>query len=240
MLEKTWEYDDRAWYFEVPEFQAKPTISNDTPWKHIFELGRYLTHLDPLSLGAVGSQMGSLMDTHHWVFSRCANFPRGLRNGSLWTLWLWWGEGSHPISCWWDSDMKCESMFNPNLWLKSCAVCLWYAYDMFMICLWYVYDMFVICLWYVYDMFVICLWYVCDMFMICLWLVGRICKLLLKSPWELVFVWGWSYQACLLCQDSPYPLHVQSEEAAKIYTYSSWHTYQVKPTLKLSIDTDTN
>ena len=134
--------------------QQYPTIPL---WKHIFELGRYLTHLDPLSLGAVGSQMGSLMeplsafsDGRHWVCSRCANFPRGLRHGSLWTLWLWWGEGSHPISGAGIATWSVSACSNPNLWLKSCAVCLWYPYDMFVICLWYVYDMFMICLWYVY------------------------------------------------------------------------------------------
>ena len=88
-------------------------------------------------------------------------------------------------------------------------------------------------------MFVICLWYVYDMFMICLWLVGRICKLLLMSRWEPGFVGDWSHQACLLSSGFSIPtIFAKSEEAAGIW--SSWHTYHVKPTLKLLIDTDTN
>ena len=140
MLEKTWEYDDRGRDFEVQEFQAKPTISNDSPLEtHLWAW----QILDPLSLGAVGSsQMGSLMEPlsafsngRHWMCSRCANFPRGLRHGPLWTLWLWWGEGSHPIS-------------GAGIATWSVSACLtqtygWnrvqFVYDMFMICLWYVY-----------------------------------------------------------------------------------------------------
>jgi len=51
-------------------------------------------------------------------------------------------------------------------------MCLWCAYDVFMICLWwYAYDdmPMMLCLWCAYDVSMICLWCAYDVPMICLW-----------------------------------------------------------------------